>query len=118
VSCQASCQESSYATCKSELASSCTTQCNESVGAIFCDGNYIGASDVAQCVTALNAVLTAKIDATASGSCSGNDCSGTATVKTTSCAASPGKPANVPFWAFGAVVVGVVARIRRRRSRA
>jgi MYXO-CTERM domain-containing protein len=118
VSCQASCQESSYATCKSELASQCTTQCNQSVGAIFCNGSYVGASDVAQCITELNTILSAKIDATASGSCTGNDCSGTATVKTTtSCAASPAKPTNAPLWAFGAVVVGVVARIRRRSRR-
>jgi len=116
VSCQAQCQESSYATCKSELANDCTTQCNQSLGAIFCDGSYINASDISGCITALNEVLTVKIDATASGSCSGNDCSGTATVKTTttSCTASPAKPTNAPFWAIGAVVVGVVARVRRR----
>ena len=114
-SCQEQCQESSFTTCKNELANDCTTQCQQSVGAIFCNGSYVAASDVDQCVSALNAVLTVKIAATASGSCSGNECNGTATVKTTnvSCAATPARPAR-SLWAFGTAIVALIAATRRR----
>jgi MYXO-CTERM domain-containing protein len=115
-SCQEQCQESSYATCKSELANDCTTQCQQSVGAIFCNGSYVNTSDVATCVAALNAVLTAKLDATGVASCSGNDCTASGTAKA-SCSASPVRPSNAPLWAVGAVVLGAGAGLRRRTRR-
>jgi MYXO-CTERM domain-containing protein len=113
------CQESSFATCKSELANDCTTQCQASAGAIFCNGSYVNTSNIEECITALNAVLDVKIEAAASGSCTGNDCTGTASVKTSgvSCAASPARPTNAPFWAFGAAIVAAIAGTRRRARR-
>jgi MYXO-CTERM domain-containing protein len=96
----------------------CTTQCMQ-MGAIFCDGSYVEASDVGQCVTALNVVLTTKItvaaSATGTSSCTGSDCTASGTAKA-SCAAAPGPtPAGslALFGAFGAVAI-VTTRRRRR----
>jgi MYXO-CTERM domain-containing protein len=116
VSCQEKCQESSYAQCRSELSSDCTTQCNSS-GAIFCNGAYVNASDVDTCVSALNEILTSKISITATGSCSGDECSGKGSV---SCAtAAPGTDSsNGSLWAiFAAMGVALVGGARRERRR-
>jgi MYXO-CTERM domain-containing protein len=96
------------------------TQC-QSTGAIVCNGEYVSASDVQQCVTSLNAVLTTQINATVtatgSSSCDGGECSGQGTVNgKVSCAAAPGS-AGGPCWAFGAALVGVIASVRRRARR-
>jgi hypothetical protein len=117
-SCQEQCQQSSYQQCRSDESSDCTTQCNTTGGAIFCDGDYVGASDVESCVTALNEVLTVHITAAANGtsSCSGNECTapGAATV---ACAAAPGgiggSGGGLP-WALGAAFAAGIAGNRRR----
>jgi MYXO-CTERM domain-containing protein len=114
--CQEQCQESSYAQCRSQLASQCTTQCQESVGAIFCDGNYINASDVEQCIAALNGIITVKLEASGSSSCTGNDCTATGTAKV-SCSAAPVGAPSGSLWAFGAVIAGAFAAFRRRTRR-
>ncbi len=88
------------------------------MGAIFCNGSYINASDVEQCIQALNGVLTVKIEATASGSCSGNECSGEAQGKgVVSCSAAPAEPAGGILWAAGAAVAAAIAGVRRRTRR-
>jgi hypothetical protein len=115
--CQEQCQESSFAQCRSELASQCTTQCQQSIGAIFCNGSYISASDVEACIQELNTVLTVKIDASGSSSCTGNDCTGKGSA-TVSCAAAPVGTANGSFWAaVTAVLAAAMAGARRRHRR-
>jgi MYXO-CTERM domain-containing protein len=81
-----------------------------------CDGNYVSASDITQCVDQLNGVLTAKISAsgTSSTSCTGSDCTTTTTTKT-NCSASPG-PASGSLMGFGlAGLMAVIAKRRRTR---
>jgi hypothetical protein len=87
------------------------TQCNQSVGAIFCDGSYINATDVEQCVSDLNGVLTVKINA--SGSAKG-------TVNTTvNCSASPvpAESADGAFVAIGLAAAAAAIGARRRARR-
>jgi hypothetical protein len=121
--CQEKCQASSYEQCEAQQSSSCTTQCQSS-GAIFCDGNYVGASDVNQCVSALNTMLTTHINVTATSttSCDGGECTTTDTVNAkTSCAvaSSPGAggESGAALWPIGAGLAAVLGRLRRRARR-
>jgi MYXO-CTERM domain-containing protein len=89
-------------------------------GAIVCDGQYVEASDVGQCVTALNALLTTQISAnvTAAGtsSCQGSACAGQeVAVSKVKCSASPGGKAGGTLWGIGAAMMGLIALARRRR---
>jgi hypothetical protein len=115
VTCQEQCQESSYAQCRSELSSDCTTQCQQTTGAIFCNGNYVSAGDVNACVSALNQILTTHITANGTASCSGNECTAQGQV---SCAAAPvGSTGDGVLWALGAAVAAVATGVRRRARR-
>jgi MYXO-CTERM domain-containing protein len=114
-SCQIQCQEASFPQCKNDYVQTCTTQCNQPEGALFCNGNYVDVGgNLAQCVDALNAVLTSKIDVTVTASGSAN---GTSTTKV-SCAASPSPAPGGPMAAFGAVMAVTIAAVRRRAKRA
>jgi MYXO-CTERM domain-containing protein len=119
VDCQVKCQSSGYAQCKADLQGGCTAHCTEPSGALFCDGNYVDTGNNLQnCIDALNAYLHVKVDASASGSCSGNECSGQAKASA-SCAAAPGDAetgAGLVVGALGVVALGV-ARRRRRAQR-
>ena len=119
-SCQVQCQAASYPQCKNAFVRTCTTQCNQPEGGLFCDGNYVDVGgNLVQCVDALNAILTSKIEITASGTttCQGNQCSGSGTAKA-SCAASPTPAPGGPLAAFGALLgVGIAAAARRRSRR-
>jgi MYXO-CTERM domain-containing protein len=94
------------------------TQCNGATGAIFCNGNYVNASDVDQCIAALNGVLSVQISATGSSSCGDDDCNAQGSVTTkTSCSASPGGQAGgEALFAFGAVFAAIAVARRRARS--
>jgi MYXO-CTERM domain-containing protein len=116
--CQEQCQESSYDQCRTQLANNCTTQCQGETGAIFCNGEYVNASDLQQCIDALNAILSVQISATGSASCDGGECNaeGAVTTKTT-CAASPMDRRSGALWAFGAVGLAAIVAKRRRARR-
>jgi MYXO-CTERM domain-containing protein len=108
------------ASCEGELKAKCEVQCKEPEGALFCDGQYIDRGNNAKkCIDALNAVLTANVDVSASGSsegeCSGNTCEGSAEGKAeASCATVPGGPAGAGLALFGMVLAG--AALARRRN--
>jgi MYXO-CTERM domain-containing protein len=119
VSCQSQCQEQSYPQCKNDFVKTCTTQCGQPEGALFCDGSYVDVGgDLTACVDALNTVLNAKITVTASGSssCEGNNCTGNGTVKA-SCAASPSPASGGAIGALGAMLAMAVVGARRRAKR-
>jgi MYXO-CTERM domain-containing protein len=123
VSCQIQCQEAAYPQCKSDFTDTCTTQCDQTDGALFCDGNYVDVGgNLNACVDALNALLNTKItitaSATGSASCSGNECEaqGTGAAKAT-CSASP-SPASGGTWGLlGGMLAITVAAARRRSKR-
>jgi len=122
MSCQMSCQSELSASCQAELEGGCKVQCQSPEGALFCDGEYVDHNgNLSECINALNAVLTVKVDASASGSlnCPGGSCGAEAEAS----AGCGNSIANTPtdgstpyalglLGALGALVIG---RYRRRR---
>jgi MYXO-CTERM domain-containing protein len=100
------------------LSGGCTAQCTQPSGALFCDGNYVDTGNNLQnCIDALNAYLHVKVDASASGSCSGNECQGQAKASA-SCAAAPGEAGASAAAVFGLVGLGAFGAFRRRTKKA
>jgi len=120
--CQVMCQASGFAECEGKLEAKCEAQCEDPEGALFCDGQYIDHGGKMQdCIDSLNAWLTARVDAsaqgTASGECGPNGCEGQAEgTAQASCATVPGGPAGAGAALFGMVLAG--AAVARRRPRA
>lgn len=61
--------------CFAELKGGCDVQCSKPEGALFCNGQYVYASDITECIAWL-AQQGINVDASASGSlsCSGGNC--------------------------------------------
>lgn len=116
VDCSVNCQASGYVDCKAKLSGGCKAQCEDPKGALFCNGNYVDTGgNLENCIAALNAILKIRVDASATGSCSGNSCEGEANVSVGACEASPGAR---PVGGAGLVVgVGALAFLVRRRRR-
>ena len=114
--CDISCQEMGYASCQSNVTGGCNTQCSSPAGALFCNGQFINI-DPTQ-LQACEAQLTAELNITfsASGSCSGNSCTGQAAA---SCGQiAPGAvPMSEGFLAVG-LGAGIVGAVRRRVRKA
>jgi hypothetical protein len=104
--------------CFASLQGGCTAQCTAPQGAIFCNGQYVHASDVQACVTYL-ATQGINVDVSARGSatCDLNGCKGVGSASGAGCMMSPGSNAGL----FGGVAWGaiacVMARIRRRKGK-
>jgi MYXO-CTERM domain-containing protein len=117
------CQETSFDTCKTDYESTCKTQCSQPTGALFCNGSYVDVGNsLTDCVDALNAVLTSKIDISITGSgsttCSGNECTSTGTTTTkATCAASPMPAPGGPLAAMATMFALALAGARRRSKR-
>lgn len=105
--------------CFAELQGGCDVQCSEPSGAIFCNGQYVHASDVKECITYL-ATKGIDVDASAQGSvaCGVDGCDGIGDVKlpTAGCSTSPTTGAGMGFGALAlmGLAVGLVERRRRR----
>jgi hypothetical protein len=119
VDCQASCQSSGYASCEARLQGGCEIQCDEPEGQVFCDSQYVDhGNNAEECIDALNAVITANVDASATGhaKCSGNSCEAEGEA---SCSARMAP--SVPRGGAAAILAGVGAALvlgARRRRRA
>jgi hypothetical protein len=105
--------------CLAEVEVSCKAQCTKPSGGIFCNGQFVNATDVQQCVAYLATKLDIDVDVSAAGSaaCGDDGCSadGSASVKAGGCAAAPGSN-NGLAGALGLVAgLGLVAAIRARR---
>ncbi len=108
--------------CMADVEVNCKAQCTKPTGGIFCNGQFVNATDVQQCIAYLGTKLKINVDisAQASGSsnCTGNDCSaeGNASVKAGGCAAAPGSN-NGLAGALGLVgALGIVSGVRARRK--
>ncbi len=110
--------------CMADVKINCKAQCSKPTGGIFCNGQFVNATDVQQCISYLATKLNIKVDASASasGNCTGGNCTGAADGKLSAqgCAAAPIElgDGNGTLGALGlvgaAVAVGVVRRRRRR----
>lgn len=107
--------------CYAELEGSCTAQCDAPSGALFCNGQYIGASDVDACIQYLmEQGIDVDVSAQASGTCDLSGCEGTGTASGFGCSAAgePGAGAGTTFGALvGAALLGVGAAAHARRKR-
>lgn len=91
LSCEATCQECCHGACTAEanincdlacyadLQGGCEVQCEEPSGALFCNGQYVSASDVDACITYLQENFDASVDVSARGevTCDLSGCTGT-----------------------------------------
>jgi hypothetical protein len=120
LTCDETCQSTGYASCESMLMGGCQTQCMTLKGALFCDGQFIDASNVDQCMSDLKALLNITVTASSSGSCSGNMCSGQAQAAASCDVSQPGEPpiSGGLFAAAFGVFAGIwVRRLRGSRPR-
>jgi hypothetical protein len=103
--------------CFADVRGGCDVQCQQPSGAIFCNGQYVHASDVEACITYL-ATQGITVDVSARGSlqCGPNGCTG----KASGCAVSE-VVGDVGSGGLGlaALTVGsaLVRSVRRRKDR-
>ncbi len=115
--CQIDCQAKLEGGCKAELEGGCKAKCQQPEGALFCDGQYVDTGNNLQaCIDALKATLNIQVQGSASGECSGNQCTGEAE-GSVSCAASPRTPPVLPGLALLSMVGAAIARKARRGRR-
>jgi hypothetical protein len=106
--------------CFAELTGGCEAQCTAPTGAIFCNGQYVHASDVKACITYL-ATQGIEVDASAQvkAECGLSGCSGVGDVS--GCSAAPMSNASgnlgraVGSLALLGLVIGVASERRRRK---
>jgi MYXO-CTERM domain-containing protein len=116
--CHVECQTDAYAQCKVDVQGGCMGECQTMEGALFCDGEYVDHGDnLAECVEAIELIITAEVDGYAEGSssCDGASCKaeGKAGV---SCAATPGeKSAGAGFAGLLGATMLLASRRRNRR---
>jgi len=118
LSCDIMCQAQGSAMCTAMLQAKCTGGCM-SHSAIFCDGNFINATDANMCVADLKALFNITVTgyASASSSCDGGTCMAMAKAGgSVSCSAAPGSEPPLSGAMLG-IGVGAIAigALRRRR---
>jgi len=118
--CVLDCQTNNYESCQTETVNTCTTSCHDKGGAIFCDGQFLDASDLKACAEQLSAEFSFNIDVSASVTVNGNG-SVTTTNKdgsktTTKCSFSPPVRGSSGVALGALAVLGIAVSRRRRRA--
>jgi hypothetical protein len=118
--CVLSCQTDNYTSCETDTVNTCNTTCTDKGGALFCDGQFIDASDIKSCADQLatefsfNIDLSAMLTVNANGSVTKTNSDGSKT--TTKCSFGP-PPSHTNGMLLGALAaLGIV--VARRRFRA
>lgn len=104
--------------CFAELSGGCEVQCEEPSGALFCNGQYVGADDVQGCIDyLLTQGFSVDVSARASATCDLSGCTGSGSGNAGFCSYSPAG-AELAFGGVGAVVAGLAVGLafRRRKS--
>jgi len=112
--CVLSCQTDNYESCQTETVNTCNTTCKDKGGALFCDGQYIGASDLQACADQLASEFSFDIDVTAHAVATVTN-NKTGAKDEASCSFAPPLRARNGVAALGALAVLGVALSRRRR---
>ena len=60
--CQVDCQESTYTSCEQKMVEQCETQCTDKGGAIFCNGQFVNATNAQSCADELREKVEIDID--------------------------------------------------------
>ena len=122
--------------CMADVEVNCKAHCTKPTGGIFCNGQFVNATDVEACIAHLATKFKINVDVTArasaSGGCSSGNCGGNASAGASlsvpkapstsggnGCASSPGSSNGVTgvLALVGAVAVASGIRARRRRDR-
>lgn len=113
--CVLSCQTDNYESCQTETVNTCNTTCKDKGGALFCDGQYIAASNLQNCADQLASEFSFNIQVAAKAVAdTASDCADAASSK---CSFSPPARGKGGVAALSALaVLGVVLSRRRRRA--
>ena len=118
--CVLSCQTDNYTSCETETVNTCNTSCQTTGGALFCDGQFIEASDLQACVDQLASEFSFNIDISAHVAVSGNGAVTTTnkdgSKTTTKCSFSPPTRGQSGMALGALAMLGVAVTRRRRRS--
>jgi MYXO-CTERM domain-containing protein len=122
IDCQVDCQAKGYAKCEADVTGGCKVRCDAQQGALFCDGQFIDTGDKLQeCVSALKAILNAKVMAESSGSseCADGTCSAEGKASVSSdCSVVHAGSSTTRAGLYGVLaLLGLGLVVRRRRSR-
>src|SRR5690606_23167338 len=74
--CQPDCQAKGYLDCRAEMELKCDAQCQRPEGVLVCDGQFVDAAQVNQCINAIEAALDIEVEVSGSADadCQGNEC--------------------------------------------
>jgi MYXO-CTERM domain-containing protein len=101
--------------CFAELKGGCEVQCSKPSGALFCNGQYVYASDIEACITYLaEQGINVDVSARGSASCDGDGCDLDGAIEGAGCAASQGSEPEAGG-ALALMLFGLVFAVRRRR---
>lgn len=116
--CQVSCQAEGYVDCKAELQGGCEAQCDSGDGAVFCDGQYAQATNIDDCVAAIEAAFNIEVKGYADAECSGNSCKAEAGCSCSAPGGSSESDFSLGFLALGLAVAGLAGarRVSRRKD--
>jgi MYXO-CTERM domain-containing protein len=117
--CQINCQTNSFQNCETTTVEQCHTECTNRGGAIFCDGQFLNASDLETCASELVDKISIHVDISAAITVAVNaqvNTTSTAAKNKTGCSLSTAPPRNSGTWA-AALLAGAVLLRRRRQSR-
>lgn len=119
--CNINCQAQGEASCETQITGGCTAACSSPKGAIFCNGQFVNASDVDNCVDALKSLLNIQVSGSASSSCDGGTCEAEAQGQASaSCSAAPGESpvsGGMLFAAIGMFGAAVARRKSQKKNR-
>lgn len=105
--------------CFADLQGGCEVQCDAPSGALFCNGQYIGADDVDACINYLaEQGVTVDVSARGSVTCDLSGCDGEGTAAAGLCAASNVGLGTAGAGGFGLLLVGLGVGAARRRRKA
>jgi hypothetical protein len=122
IDCQVDCQADAYVECKGDMQIDCEAQCKRPEGVVICDGQFVNADKVSDCVAAIEAAIGIEVEVhgSADGDCTGNQCTATAEGGV-SCAVAPAergaKSSGTGLGVAGALL-GLSLMRRRGRRRA
>lgn len=113
--CVLGCQTDNFESCETATVETCNTTCKDKGGALFCDGQFIGASNVQACADQLATEFSLAVDVAVKAVVeTTEDCIDSAESK---CSFSPPKRSGGSAMALGALAaLGVVLSRRRRRA--
>jgi hypothetical protein len=116
-SCSGSCDVKAdvdcHVSCEADLKGGCETQCSDPKGALFCDGQYVDAANLDDCLAYL-ASINITVDASGSVKCTNGNCNATGQAAV-GCSTQPVGSAPLDVGAIATMVVGLGFVVSRRR---